>query len=242
MKRLALLLCVVMAALLAGCGLFPRVVGSGVMVTVNYDYADFSRLAATQACKVHIVPDTVYALTVTCDDNLRPYLDVRKNGTDSVSIGLDQRYNYWLVTFTAEVHMPVLASIDVSGASEARVDPGFASALPLELTLSGAGLVQLSGITCAGLSADLSGASSLSVKGSAGSETLEISGASTADLLDCVATQAHVSLSGASEAKLDVGAGDISLSASGASTLYYRGAPALHVLDLSGASHIVRVY
>lgn len=242
MKRKAVLVVAALAALLAGCGFFPMVEGSGILRTSAYPLAGFSKIAADQACKVHVVPDTVFSVTVTCDDTLLPYLEVRKNGLDSVQIGLRQGYNYRNVTFSADVHMPVLTGLDLAGASEARVQPGFSSSLPISLRLSGASFIDITGLACGAMTADMSGASSLSFTGSAGYETVFASGASRVNLLGCAAIGANVSLSGASSCRVDVGTGLITISASGASTLYYRGNPAFLVLDLSGASRVVKVY
>jgi hypothetical protein len=242
MKRTAFLLVAALAALLTGCMFFPVVEGSGILTTSAYPLAGFSKIAADQVCSVRVVPDTVFSVTVTCDDNLLPYLEVRANGVDSVQIGLRHGYNYRMVTFSADVHMPVLTSLDLSGASEARVDPGFSSSLPISLRLSGASLITATGLVCGALTADMSGASSLSVTGTAVHETVVASGASSANLLGCPAGGANVSLSGASTCRVDVGTGLITVSASGASTLYYGGNPAFSVLDLSGASRVVKMY
>jgi hypothetical protein len=92
------------------------------------------------------------------------------------------------------------------------------------------------------MSATVSGASTLSARGTARTETVNVSGASSADLTACPAASARVSLSGASDCSVSVGSGPLTLSASGASTLYYTGSPALLTLELSGTSRVVRVY
>ena len=232
-------LCTAAVALLAGCNMFPLVQGSGRLTTTAYDFTDFSTIAGTQACRVHVVPDTAYSVRVTCDDNLFTYMEVRRNGAGSVLIGLAQGNNYHGITFNAEVHMPVFVGLDLSGAAEARVDSGFASTQPLDITLSGASLADIKGLSCSALNADVSGASSLTIGGTTISETVIVSGASTASLLACAATRATVAVSGASEAWIN--ASQISLSASGASTLYYLGNPTLQTNNLSGASQLVKV-
>jgi len=240
MKRLFLALCAAVVGLLAGCDFFPLVQGSGYLTTSTCNFTDFSTIAATQACRVHVVPDTAYSVRVTCDDNLLPNLEVRRNGAGSVLIGLAQGNNYHGITFNAEVHMPVLVGLDLSGASEARVDSGFTSTQPLDVTLSGASLADIKGLSCTAVNADLSGASFLSIGGTTTSETVTVSGVSTANLLSCAAARATVIVSGASEAWIH--ASQISLSASGASTLYYAGNPLIQTNNLSGASQLVKVY
>ena len=240
MKPFFLVLCAAAVALLFGCDFFPLVQGSGYLTTTSYAFSGFSTITATQACKVHVVPDTIYSVRVICDDNVLPYLEVRRNGAASVLIGLAQGNNYHGITFNAEVHMPVLVGLDLSGASEARADPGFSSTQPLDVTLSGASLIDIKGLTSSAVNADISGASSLTLSGTTTSETLVVSGASTANLLACTATRTTVAVSGASEAW--VNASQISVSASGASTLYYLGNPSIQTNNISGASLLVKVY
>jgi hypothetical protein len=239
MRRSILFLCTAAVALLAGCDMFPLVQGSGYLTATTYDFTGFTSIAATQECRVHVVPDAAYSVRVTCDDNLLPYLQVRRSSAGSVLIGLAQGNNYHGIMFNAEVHMPVLVGLDLSGASEARVDSGFASTQALDVTLSGGSLVDIKGLSCSAVNADVSGASSLSIGGTTASETVAVSGASSAGLLACAAARATVVVSGASEAWIN--AGQISLSASGASTLYYLGNPSIQTNNLSGVSQLVKV-
>jgi hypothetical protein len=245
MKRKAFILftatIAVAAALLAGCSLLnPAVVGSGRLITSGYGLSEYNGIVASQAFKVHVVPDTAYSVQITCDDNVVQYLIVRKVGS-SVELDLDQDYNYTGVTVSAEVHMPALNALDMSGASQAEVDPGFSSTLPLDVRISGASVVDLPGFVCGDVNVVISGASTLTFTGEAASETVKVSGASTADLGDCVGTDASVTMSGASKAYINVGTGQLGYSVSGASTLYYRGTPQLLQHDLSGASRLVHI-
>ncbi len=241
MKRYLLLLGATAALVLAGCQFFNPVRGSGNLVTMPFDLGTFTRIEASNACSLHMVTDTATSLEVTCDDNLIEYLVVERTSTDSVSIGLKPAFWYCGVTFTVEVRMPSLAGLALSGASEAEVEPGFSSVLPLQLALSGASMANLSSIACGSLRADVSGASVLTLSGTADSERLYISGASEAHLLDCDALSADAQISGASQGWLDVGSGALDLEASGASTLYYRNSPSWGTFELSGGSRIVRL-
>ncbi len=133
--------------------------------------------------------------------------------------------------------MPALTGLDLSGASQARVEAGISSFNPLTVALSGGSTATLVSFACGPVTADISGASTLAFAGAATSENLIVSGASTADLGNCLGTSAQVNVSGGSEVWVNV-SGMIDLSASGGSTLHYRGA-ALSVHDLSGGSRIL---
>jgi hypothetical protein len=227
--------------LLAGCSLLLPIKGSGTLSRSLYPAAGFSGVQASQSFQVRIVPDPVYSVSITCDDNIQRYLIVEHDGRGTLHLSLAQGYNYTGVTLIAEVHMPAVTAIDASGASTVNIDSGSVCTQPLSLVLSGASTCQLPHVTCGDLSIDISGASQLTCTGSAAAITLNVSGASHADVLNCTGTRASVTLSGASEAWVDVGTHPIELSASGASTLYYGGSPALTVRDLSGASRVVKV-
>ena len=220
--------------------LLPAVSGSGTLTRAVHPVSGFTGIQASHSFQVRVVPDSVYSVSVTCDDNLLPYLVVQNSGT-SLRLGLISGYNYLGVTLLAEVHMPAVAAIDASGASTVRLDSGFSSPGPITVVLSGASVCEAPGISCGEATFDVSGASLASFTGTAGGLALVVSGASRVNLLDCPAGPARVTMSGASQAWVDVGAQRLDLDASGASTLYYGGTPALAVHSLSGGSRIVKV-
>ncbi len=250
---------VLAAALVSGCVLFPAVEGSGFLTDTEYAFTGFTSVSIEQTCKLVIVPDSVYSVSVTCDDNIVSYLDVTLTGGE-VEIGLKDWTNYRNVTFNAEVHMPALDGLALSGASEARVQSGFASGAGLGVTISGDSSVEMDALSCGGFTADISGASSLAAtalsassldvvlsgmsditaSGTAPSMSINASGMSTAHLLNVASSSADVVLSGMSEAWLNV-PGTIRLEASGDSTLYFQGSPSFVILELSGGSSISKL-
>jgi len=126
-----------------------------------------------------VVPDTVFSVTVTSDDNLAPYLVVRREGSGSLLLGLAGGYNYVGVNLSAEVHMAAVGTIDASGASRVRLDPGLSSTDPFTVVLSGASAFDAPSITAEALSFDLSGASEAWVDVGDKPVALSASGAST---------------------------------------------------------------
>ena len=242
MKRSVMLLIAAFAAVLAGCSFSPPIVGSGRAITTATTAPGVTRVSASQACDLSIVRDTTYGVQVTCDDNLVDYLSVGTDAFGTLRIGLDPAHSYTGITFRAVVHVPSLEGLDLSGASQATVDAGFSSAQPLSVTLSGASSATLAGITCGGVTATVSGASTLNASGPVDSASLTVSGASTVDMLGCTMSAATVNLSGASRGKVTIASGLVTLSASGASTFSYRGAPTLNIVELSGGSSITYAY
>jgi hypothetical protein len=260
MKKIILMFCAAVLVFAAGCSFYPAIDGSGFPKTMSFDSTGFVNLAVEHPFKVSIVPDTVFSVSVTCDDNIIPYLVVEL-GTDTLKLGLMDGYNYRQVILAAEVHMPALTGLTMSGASEARIEPGFVSSQPLSVTLSGASTAEFAAVGCGPLTtsvsgastftatsissssftATVSGASTVTASGSTNAEYLIVSGASGTHLRSLAATQASVQLSGSSKSWVNVGSGQITLTASGASTLYFVGNPTFVKSELSGGSGVQKL-
>ena len=256
MRKIAVIV-VLAATVLAGCELFGGIEGSGYVVSTDFAFTDFTRVSADHGFKLTIVPDAEYSVTVMCDDNIVSYLDVLQR-EDGIEIGLKNWNSYYNVTLNAEVHMPAMSVLTLSGGSGARVQTGFVSTSDLDVVASGGSTAEISGLTCGRFHVDgsggsvltvsaleasslegiLSGGSDLTAAGVTGAESVNASGGSQAHLLGMAATGATMVLSGGSEAWVDVGGGMITLTASGGSMLYYTGAPTFTIVELSGGSGI----
>jgi hypothetical protein len=248
------------ALLAAGCdmpstGGLGQVIGSGKMVTKQYDYTGFTKVAVDSAFQVDIDYAETSAVSVTVDDNLvEEHLEVVLDG-DTLHIGLADRWQYRSVTLRARVAMPRVGGLEVSGASSATVTR-FESGDPLRLEVSGASTVdlveagfgdvavELSGAsrvegsaTLDELAGEVSGASAVSLAGSAIGLRLDVSGGSRLDLLGLGVQTADLTLSGGSYGEVTV-TGTLTAEASGGSRLEYAGDPDLGSIDTSGGSAV----
>jgi len=135
----------------------------------------------------------------------------------------------------ADVTMPELVGLDLSGNSDATVS-GFESNKALVVDLSGnSGL--LGDIQAGDSRFDVSGNSSVTLSGSAGDVTIDASGSSEVDLTDFPASDGTVDASGASTVTVNL-SGRLNADASGGSNIFYLGDPTLGVIDTSGSSTI----
>lgn len=189
----------VILPLLAGCGLLEEitVTASGNIVSIEEKLAGFDRVEVGQAFVVDITQDDIFQVAIRIDENLVPYLDVFKRGR-TLEIGLDLRGRSILgrATMAAEVTLPALTGLDLSGASQGTIS-GFGATETLDIDLSGAS--SLRGDIEAGVARfQVSGASFLTLRGLAHNVFVDASGASTVDLADLVVADAVVEASGAS--------------------------------------------
>ena len=254
MYKIALAVTVGLLGTVAGC--MFGVTGSGRLETREFDYRDFTRVEAGSAFEVEITRADSYRVTITADDNVFGYLDIRKQG-DTLHIGFRGIRGLVNTTQRAVITMPNLQGLNLSGASKGRVG-GFSSANPLDLKLSGAssldtdnleagdtrfdvsGAGRVSGnIRIANGKFDLSGASRVELTGSATDISIQASGASRLTLDDFTVRNASVNLSGASSATVNV-SGQLDAKLSGASRLQYSGNPTLGTIDVSAGSELRR--
>jgi len=238
------------AGLLVGCE--GVVTGSGNLETKQYNFSDFNRVDIGYAFEVGIDQSSSYSISITADDNLFEYIQVSKEG-ETLKIGLKRIISLGTVTLKAEVTMPQLRGLELSGATRGTVS-GFSSTENLDVEVSGASsldLVDISAgdvkcevsgaskvtgdITAADADFDVSGASTVQLEGSASDIVVDTSGASRVKLAAFPINNATVALSGASSGTVNLD-GRLDADLSGASKLSYIGEPTMGTINTSGAS------
>ncbi len=249
-SKISLLLVLTMVAgLLTACTV---VKGSGVLKTEEMDFSDFTRVEVGGAFEVEIVQSERFIVSVTADDNLFDYIQVSKNGS-TLKIGVKPAVTFHSATHRAEITMPELFDLELSGATQGTVT-GFESVEDLDIEVSGASSLELEGIMAVDMTFDVSGASQVTgevdadsiefdvsgastvrLQGMAGDMELDLSGASNAGLEDFPVNDADINFSGASRGTVNVD-GRLDVNLSGASKLTYTGNPTIGDVDISGAS------
>ena len=212
----------------------PRTRGSGNEVTLTPNVSDFNSLDISHTFEVNIIQSQTYSLVIEIDDNFEQYLIVDDSGGTLV-LGLEEGRSYTNVTLRAQISMPELRSLELSGASKTEFTQ-FASSDPFDLRVSGASEAR-GDIEAGDVTIKVSGASDVRLEGEGRELLLEVSGASQANLEEFTVEDATLELSGASEVTVSVD-GILNVSASGASDVTYLGNPALGDIETSGASSI----
>lgn len=244
-----------LSGLFAGC-VGGVIIGSGNLDTQKMDFSGFTRVNVGHAFEVEVVQSGSYRVSITADDNLFEYIQVSQEG-ETLKIGLKPILGYVSGTLRAEITMPALNRLDLSGATRGTVE-GFSSPGDFDLDLSGASSLDMSDmaagdikfdlsgasrvggdITASGdAQFDLSGASKVELAGSASDIVIEASGASGVELADFRVNNANVRLSGASQATVNLLDGRLDADLSGASKLSYIGEPTMGDISTSGGSTV----
>jgi hypothetical protein len=237
MKRaIAAVLVVVLLAsgLLVGCG--GVLIGSGNLKTKEYSFGDFTSVEISSAFEFDISRSCSYGVSITADDNILEEVEVTKEG-NSLKIGLKTIAGLGPVALKAEVTMPQLHGLAVSGASHGTVSD-FSSAENFDINVSGASKVT-GDIAAGDADFDVSGASTVQLEGSANNMVANVSGASRFNLGGFMVNNANVTFSGASTGTINL-AGKLDADLSGASKLLYAGEPRMGNINASGASTLGR--
>ncbi len=119
---------------------FNQVVGSGNVETRTEDFTDFHRVTVAHAFDVEITQSSSYLVRITPDDSLFQHLEVLKTG-ETLTIRLQSGFSYIPasgrpLTLQAEITMPEVEEVQLSGATVADVD-GFNVLHPFVAGISG---------------------------------------------------------------------------------------------------------
>jgi hypothetical protein len=235
MKKIRTAIVILAAILLVSCAQVT-ITGSGNVITQDEALTGFVKVDISNSFKADITQGDIYRVVIRVDDNIVEYLRVEKDGS-TLKIGLDPTRSYTILnaTMEAEVTMPELVVLDLSGNSEATIS-GFET--PNALTFDVSGNSRLGGDIDGGDSKfDVSGNSSATLSGSAGDLTVDASGNSEVNLTDFPGSNGSVNASGSSTVTVNL-SGKLDADASGSSDIYYLGSPELGNIETSGSSNI----
>ena len=210
--------------------------GSDDIASLEETFTGFDGIEVSHGFEVEIRQGDRFRIVIRVDEDLIDYVDVVKRG-NTLNIGLEQGWRYQInnVTMHAEVTMPRLNRLSLSGASEARVT-GFESLEVFRVDMSGAS--SLKGDLMAGVAQfNVSGASRMTLRGTAGELILIASGASRVRLNEFRVTDTRVDASGASDVTVHA-SGRLDAEASGVSRITYLGSPRLGRIATSFGSSV----
>jgi hypothetical protein len=195
---------------LGGVGNRP---GSGIVAVETVSVMPFQRIVAGGATEVIVREESTTSVEFEIDDNLVDLVAIESSG-DTLMIRTTSGYNS-TNGLKVRVSTPKLQSIHLSGASRGTVD----------------------GVHGDDFAIELSGASSVTVKGTAKKLNAQASGASRVHCFELETERATVSLSGASNGEVHA-TQSLKVNASGASNVTYVGKPEHIEKSVSGASSV----
>ena len=159
-----------------------------------------------------------------------------ENNTLYISSDLDETWEIDCEGVTAEITLPALTALSLTGAPDANIHgniagPGF------QLDISGASNVVIDNINVDSFSSSVSGAADIEVKaGTVKTADYEVSGAGKIKAFPLQTTETSASISGAGESEVSA-SGKLTASISGAGIIRYKGHPAI-TQEVSGVGTV----
>ncbi len=224
--------------LLSSCFFYYGIEGSGRIISTSYFYSGFYSVQASGNCDINIIRGNYYSVTLICDDNLLPYINIYSDGY-TLKAELLPGYSFYNSTFTVNIVMPDINHFKLDGASTGQVS-GLTLRNSFTLDIFGASNAVISLTNAVDIVTDVRGASYLKISSVYPVESMDINctGASTNDFAGISSHYSVVSIEDASSCSVNI-SGNIIGQVSGASTLYYRGVNSPGPILCTGMSGIV---
>lgn len=213
-RRLLFQTSAVVAALLliglTGCNL-QDIRGSGVIVSEEFDTADFDRAEIAGVWEATINQADEHRVVVHIDDNLLKHVDVEVD--DGVlKVDLDRGLSFF-GTMRVSIDTPTLIGVESSGASTTVLDNidsptftikvdgastvvGHGTATALDVEVNGASFVDLSDVEATAAKVDVNGASSVDLTGA---QTVEGDANGASEVIVATGARVQIESSGASD-------------------------------------------
>lgn len=215
-----------------------RVRGSGHITSQNRSTGNYNSIDVSGAIDVYVTQDSAYTVKVETDDNLQEYLDVYTDG-NVLRIHPADRINFNSSRgVKVYVSGPMFKSLEASGACNYYSQNQLSSSEKIRVGLSGSSDAKLD-LNTPRIEADLSGASTLDLKGQTKDFDVQGSGSSDIKCFDLLTENTKIDVSGASDAEVSASL-KLEVDASGSSDIKYKGNPTISQ-SVSGASSIKKV-
>jgi hypothetical protein len=232
MKNSFKFLIIVLVVLLSSCS-FESIEGSGKMVLLEFDFADFENISVKNTFNVQILESEEFRVVVKCNENIEQCLKVSKEG-NTLNLFLEGNKNYFNVDCDAIVYMPTVKSIQTKGASKVTLSSLHSDRLEINV----AGASKFTGeINVKELDLNIAGASKIALTGNVENGNIDSKGASKFEGKDLIFNKLTFKSAGASKVTAHV-TGELDIELNGASIFDYFGNPKIINKEISGLGKI----
>lgn len=216
-----------------------RVRGNGNIKSENRQTgAMFTNVSVSGNIDLYVRQDSAYAVKIVADENLLEYITVRTEG-DKLIIGPKDGYNLSSSKdIKAYVSSPVYSRLKASGACDIVGENTITTTNKLDIDLSGSSDIKLD-INAPQVEAELSGAGSIDLSGITKDFSVKGSGSTDIKCMDLKSENAYVRISGAGSAEIFASV-KLDVSVSGSGSVVYKGNASVSQ-NISGAGSVKKI-
>lgn len=211
-----------------------RVRGNGNIKSENRPVTSFTGINVSGNFDVYVRQDSNSSARIEADENLMEYIRIYIDGGTLVIEPEDRVNLRGSKDIKVYISTPALRELKISGAVDVFGEDTLRSD-DIKFKLTGASLVDMN-IDAPKIKADMSGASSLKLRGRTRDFTIDGSGAVKARCFDLLAENVNVDISGAGSAHVFASV-KLNVDVSGAGNIRYKGNAAV-TKDISGAGSV----
>lgn len=215
-----------------------RVHGNGAITTQTRDISGYNSIDVSGDFDVYVKQDSVSSVKIETDENLLGYINVRTEGT---VLKIYPRDNYNLRpsgSIKVYVSGPEFNRFEASGACDYYSENKISNPENISLDLSGACDAKME-LNAPAISAEISGAGSVTLKGEAKELKVDGSGSSHFRCFDLMAENVSVDISGAGDAEVFASV-KLAVDVSGAGSVKYKGNATVSQ-KVSGSGNVSKV-
>lgn len=213
-----------------------QITGNGNIRSEERTVSSFDEVEVQGALDVYISQGDVKPVRIEGDENLIPYIEIVEQG-DRITLRMRENVN---INPTEEMKVYVTApkfrSFDVSGASKVTGQTAIDNNQNLSVIVSGASEVTID-VDAPEIKSDLSGSSTLNLKGETKEFRLETSGASKARCFGLLSENTFANVSGAGDAEVYASV-RLEAEVSGAGNIKHKGNAKSIKQEVSGAGSV----
>ncbi len=212
-----------------------RIRGNGNITTQARSAGQFNSVDVSGSIDVYVKQDSSSSIKVEADENLQQYIETIDDG-NVLRIKTEEGYNLRSSRqIKVYVSSAVFKRFEASGACDIFSEGKISSSSDIDLGLSGSCEVTMD-INAPKVSADVSGACTVKLKGETKDFKLQGSGSTDVKCFDLIAENVDLDISGAGDAEV-YASSKLSGSISGAADVHYKGAAQTDI-HTSGASSV----
>jgi len=215
-----------------------RIHGNGLIKAETRSAGHFNRIHVSGSIDVYVKQDSVYGIKVETDENLQEYIQAEDKG-DELYIHTEDGFNIDATgRIKVYVSSPNFKRFDASGACNIYSENRITSPEVLEYDLSGSCTIKMD-IKAPAVSADLSGACNIDLKGETKDFKVEGSGSTGISSMELMAENVDVGISGAGEAEVYASV-KLNVDVSGSGSVKYKGNATVSQ-SVSGAGSVKKI-
>ncbi|MGC4037100.1 MAG: head GIN domain-containing protein [Chitinophagaceae bacterium] len=240
MKKIVSLL-IIATIILSSCrgGLFgKRVLGDGNIKTETRSAPTFNSVDVSGSMNLYIKNDAERSIRIEADANLLPYIVVETEGDRLIIRPKDGNNLKPTNEIKVYVSSPIFKKIEASGACDVFSENQINSSETVDIGLSGASHIKMD-VKAPKVTADISGACGVELKGETKEFSGEGSGSSDFKCFDLMAEDVSIDISGAGDAEVYASV-KLNAEVTGAGDVKYKGKPKLSQ-SISGAGSVTPV-